>query len=97
MGFLLFHKEYEGNYSPSAGQLDGGWQCPYTAQSVQMSSAQLTSRVFTKSLHGFHSGLPIENTCKSYYGDVTLIIPVNPAYAAATSPELFLQCSQRIV
>ena len=39
---ILFRTEYEGNYSPSAGQLDGGKQCPDSAQSVQMSSAQLT-------------------------------------------------------
>ena len=39
---MILFREYEGNYSPSAGQLDGGKQCPDTAQSVQMSSAQLT-------------------------------------------------------
>ena len=40
--FSLFREEYEGNYSPSAGQLDGGNQSVQSAQSVQMSSAQLT-------------------------------------------------------
>ena len=51
---------------------------------LQPSLTKITSRVTTKSPH---PGLPIENTCKSYChydGDVTLIVPVSPAYAAAT-------------
>ena len=48
---------------------------------LQLSLTKITSRVTTKSPH---PGLPIENTCCYYHGDVTLIVPVSPAYAAAT-------------
>ena len=56
LGGSFFCEEYEGN-SPSASQLDGGKQCPDTAQYVQVYSAQCT-KIASRTPHGFHPGLP---------------------------------------
>ena len=72
-GGVHFHKEYKGNYSPSAGQLD---ECPDTAR---MSSAHFDKNRF-KSDHEKPASQDFPFKI-SYNGDVTLIIPVSPAYA----------------
>ena len=93
-GFFFFVKSMKEIIHPVPASWMEASSVRILLKCLQPSLTRIASRVTTKSPDGFHPGLPIENTCKStYYGDVTLIIPVSPAYAAATytsSPELFI-------